>query len=241
MEKTRIKELKEFQNRLSYKFKDLNLLNHAFTHRSYANEKKDESIQDNERLELLGDAVLDVVISHLLMDRFPQYTEGDLSKARASIVNEQRLSAVAKEMRLGDYLLLSKGEEQTNGKDKDSILAATFEAVVASMYLDRGFKKVFRVIARQFSGILAEEDKDFYKDFKTRLQEYSQRILKKAPRYIHTGESGPDHDKIFHVDILLKGKFLGKGSGKSKKGAEQEAAKEALEVLVGTDEVKLPL
>jgi ribonuclease III len=238
MEKARIKKLKEFQNRLSYKFKDLNLLNHAFTHRSFANEKKDESMQDNERLELLGDAVLDVVITHLLMDRFPQYTEGDLSKARASIVNEQRLSAVAREMRLGDYLFLSKGEEQTNGKDKDSILAATFEAVVASMYLDRGFKKVFRVIARQFSVILAEEDKDFYKDFKTRFQEYSQRVLKKTPRYIHTGESGPDHDKTFHVDILIKGKILGKGSGKSKKGAEQEAAKEALEVLVGTDKIK---
>lgn len=238
MDKARIKKLKKFQSRLSYKFRDVYLLNHAFTHRSFANEKKDESIQNNERLELLGDAVLDVVITHLLMNRFPQYTEGDLSKARASMVNEQRLSAVAREMRLGDYILLSKGEEQTNGREKDSILAATFEALVAAMYLDRGFKKVFRVIERHFSGILAEEDKDFYKDFKTRLQEYSQRILKKVPRYIHTGESGPDHDKTFHVDILIKGKILGKGSGKSKKGAEQEAAKEALEVLVRTDKMK---
>ncbi|MDY6853369.1 MAG: ribonuclease III [Thermodesulfobacteriota bacterium] len=238
MDKARIKKLKKFQSAFSYKFRDLNLLNHAFTHRSYVNEKKDESIQDNERLELLGDAVLDVVITHLLMARFPQYTEGDLSKARASIVNEQRLSAVAKEMRLGDYLLLSKGEEQTNGREKDSILAATFEAIVASMYLDRGFKKVFRVIERKFSRILSEEDKDFYKDFKTRLQEYSQRILKKTPQYIHTGESGPDHDKTFHVDISIKGIILGKGSGKSKKGAEQEAAKEALEALVKAEKMK---
>lgn len=232
MEKARVKKLKELQNRISYKFKNLNLLNHALTHRSFANENQSKSLKDNERFELLGDSVLDVIITRLLMDRFPEYTEGDLSKARAAIVNEKSLSSIAKNLELGDYLLLSKGEELTNGRDKDSILAASFEALVASIYLDRGFNKVFKVIARHFSLILATEKKEgFYKDFKSQLQEYSQSFFKTTPRYVITGESGPDHDKTFQINILINGKVVGKGLGKSKKEAEQKAAKGALDVL----------
>ncbi|MBI4618844.1 MAG: ribonuclease III [Desulfobacterales bacterium] len=235
MEKARVKKLKKLQNRISYKFKNLNLLDHALTHRSFANENQSQSLKDNERLELLGDSVLDVVITRLLMDRFPDYTEGDLSKARAAIVNEKSLSSIASNLELGDYLLLSKGEEITNGRGKDSILAASFEALVASIYLDRGFNKVFKVIARHFSPILAEEKKEgFYKDFKSQLQEYSQSFFKTTPRYVITGESGPDHDKTFQIDILINGKVVGKGLGKSKKEAEQKAAKGALDVLLKT-------
>ena len=232
MEKARVKKLKELQNRISYKFKNLNLLNQALTHRSFANENQSKLLKDNERFELLGDSVLDVIITRLLIDRFPEYTEGDLSKARAAVVNEKSLSSIAKNLELGDYLLLSKGEELTNGRDKDSILAASFEALVASIYLDRGFNKVFKVIARHFSLILATEKKEgFYKDFKSQLQEYSQSFFKTTPRYVITGESGPDHDKTFQIDILINGKVVGKGLGKSKKEAEQKAAKEALDVI----------
>ncbi|MFA4909682.1 MAG: ribonuclease III [Desulfobacteria bacterium] len=235
MEKARVKKLKKLQNRISYKFKNLNLLDHALTHRSFANENQSQSLKDNERLELLGDSVLDVVITRLLMDRFPEYTEGDLSKARAAIVNEKSLSSIARNLELGDYLLLSKGEEITNGRGKDSILAASFEALVASIYLDRGFNKVFKVIARHFSPILAEEKKEgFYRDFKTQLQEYSQSFFKTTPRYMLTGEFGPDHDKTFQINILINGKVFGKGLGKSKKEAEQKAAKGALDVLLKT-------
>ena len=235
MEKARVKKLKKLQNTIYYKFKNLKLLDQALTHRSFANENQSQSLKDNERLELLGDSVLDVVITRLLMDRFPEYTEGDLSKARAAIVNEKSLSSIARNLELGDYLLLSKGEEITNGRGKDSILAASFEALVASIYLDRGFNKVFKVIARHFSPILDEEKKEgFYKDFKTQLQEYSQSFFKTTPRYVLTGESGPDHDKTFQINILINGKVFGKGLGKSKKEAEQKAAKEALEVLLKT-------
>lgn len=235
MEKARVKKLKKLQNTIYYKFKNLKLLDQALTHRSFANENQSQSLKDNERLELLGDSVLDVVITRLLMDRFPEYTEGDLSKARAAIVNEKSLSSIARNLELGDYLLLSKGEEITNGRGKDSILAASFEALVASIYLDRGFNKVFKVIARHFSPILDEEKKEgFYKDFKTQLQEHSQSFFKTTPRYVLTGESGPDHDKTFQINILINGKVFGKGLGKSKKEAEQKAAKEALEVLLKT-------
>jgi len=237
MEKARVKKLKKLQNRISYKFKNLNLLNQALTHRSFANENQSKSFKDNERLELLGDSVLDVIITRLLMDRLPEYTEGDLSKARAAIVNEKSLSSIARNLELGDYILLSKGEEVTNGRDKDSILAASFEALVASIYLDRGFNKVFKVIARHFSPILDTEKKeDFYKDFKSQLQEYSQSFFKTTPRYVLTGESGPDHDKTFQINILINGKVFGKGLGKSKKEAEQKAAKGALDVLLKTQQ-----
>ncbi|MFH2012948.1 MAG: ribonuclease III [Pseudomonadota bacterium] len=235
MEKSRAKKLRELQNRISYKFKNLNLLNQALTHKSFANERQLKAFNDNEKLELLGDSVLDVIITHMLMERFPEYTEGDLSKARATIVNERRLSSIAKSLTLGDFLLLSKGEEITNGRDKDSILAASFEALVASIYLDRGFNRVFKVISRHFSSILTEEKNEgFYKDFKTQLQEHSQSNFKTTPRYVLTGESGPDHDKTFQIDILINGKVFGKGLGKNKKEAEQRAAKEALGVLLKT-------
>ncbi|MEW6614272.1 MAG: ribonuclease III [Thermodesulfobacteriota bacterium] len=235
MEKARVKKLKELQNIIYYKFKKINLLDQALTHRSFANENQSQSLKDNERLELLGDSVLDVIITRLLMDRFPEYTEGDLSKARAAIVNERRLSSIARSLKLGDYLLLSKGEDLTNGRGKDSILAASFEALVASIYLDRGFNRVFKVIARHFSSILAsEKEEGFYKDFKTQLQEYSQSFFKTTPRYVLTGESGPDHSKTFQINILINGKVFGKGLGKSKKEAEQKAAKGALDVLLKT-------
>ena len=233
MEKTRNKELKELQESISYKFKNVGLLNQALTHRSFVNENKSYDLQDNERLELLGDSVLDVIITHILMDRFPEYTEGDLSKARAAVVNEKSLSSIAGEFKLGEYLLLGKGEEATNGRDKDSILAAAFEALVATIYLDGGFKKVFKVISKHFSGILAEEKKEgFYKDYKTQLQEYAQSNFKTTPQYVLTGESGPDHSKTFQINALVNSIVLGKGTGRSKKAAEQEAAKEALQILL---------
>ena len=233
MEKTRLKKLRELQKRVSYKFRHVEILNQALIHTSFANENRFEVSQDNERFELLGDAVLDVIITHLLMDKFPQYREGDLSKARAAVVNETRLSSIARDLGLGDYLLLGKGEELTKGRDKDSILAAAYEALVASIYLDKGFKSAFKVIEKHFSGILAEESEEgFYKDFKSQLQEYSQGSFKATPRYVLTGQSGPDHDKTFEVDILIHDKFFGKGFGKNKRQAEQNAAKEALEILL---------
>ena len=233
MEKERVQKLKRLQKIIPYNFKKLSLLNQAFTHTSYANENQDQEYLDNERLEFLGDAVIDLVISHLLMDAFPNYTEGDLTKLRSAIVNEKRFADLARELNLGEYLLLGRGEDHTKGRDKNSILADTYEALIAAIYLDRGYKSVFKVIKRHFSDILtAAQNGDLYHgDFKSKLQEYAQSVFRSTPQYISVNESGPDHNKSFEVNVILNNKVWGTGFGKSKKDSEQNAAREALKKL----------
>lgn len=221
----------DLQGKISYRFRSLQLFTQALTHRSYLHESM-EGGEDNERLEFLGDSVIEVVVSHLLMTRFSHLTEGGLSKTRAEFVKEDTLAALAREIRLGDALRLGRGEEETGGRGKDSILAGGFEALMAAVYLDGGYGEVFRVIEGLFTPRLAaikEELED--KDFKTRLQEYTQRNLNDTPLYTVAREEGPDHAKTFEVVISINGKPYGRGRGRSKKEAEQGAAEEALRSL----------
>ena len=232
MDKERKKALRALEKKIGYRFKSLDLLNQGLRHKSFVHENVDAEGQDNERLEFLGDAVLDLVIGHLIMDRYPDYPEGSLSRLRASVVNETRLAKIARDLSLGDYLLLGKGEEMTRGREKSSILSSSLEALLATIYLDGGYKKAFKAIAQLFSLTLEVAEKEsFYQDYKTKLQELSQDTLKATPRYVLAKEYGPDHDKIFGVQVQIQGKVAGVGAGRSKKEAEQRAARRTLQKL----------
>ncbi len=217
---------------LGYSFNNQELILQAFRHPSYVYEKDELGISDNQRLEFLGDAVISLAISHLLMESFPEIREGDLSKYRASLVSESGLYHIAHELQLGDYLLLGKGEEQTNGRKKPSIISDAFEALIGAIYLDGGFEEALRIIAKLFSLLLNKINLGkSINDFKTELQEYSQDTFQSPPEYRVEKETGPDHDKTFYVSVYLKKKLMGRGKGKSKKEAEQKAAKETLACL----------
>jgi ribonuclease III len=225
-------ELSSLENELGYEFKDIGLLREALQHSSYVNEQSDPALQDNERLEFLGDAVLDLVITHILMNHFPQTREGELSRMRAAIVNESQLAAVAQKLNLGQYLLLGKGEALSRGEEKSSILADALEAVIAAAYLDGGLKNAFDVIERQFSRVISQVGERLEaEDFKSRLQELVQVRFKTIPYYTVIAESGPDHDKTFEVRLSIGTSLTTPGTGKSKKAAEQAAAQVAFEKL----------
>lgn len=232
MSKEEKNRLKALEKAIGYSFKKRELLQRAMTHKSYANENKLASDHHNERLEFLGDAVLELAISELLMTRYPHFSEGDLSKLRAAIVNEKQLASFSRGFGLGDYLYLGKGEEQTSGREKPSLLADAYEAILGAIYLDRGFDKATQVIRRHYSGLLdGTPSEDFYKDYKTELQEKSQGLYRAIPRYRLVGEKGPDHDKVFEVELSIRNEVLGRGEGRNKKDAEQQAAREALQKL----------
>jgi ribonuclease-3 len=183
-------------------------------------------------LEFLGDSVIELTVSHLLLTRFPHIDEGGLSKARAVLVKEATLASLARSVGLGEALRLGRGEEETGGREKDSILAGGIEALAAAVYLDGGYEEAFRVIEKLFTPLLEGMKGELQdQDFKTRLQEFTQRRLNSTPHYIVTDEEGPDHDKTFEVVISLGGKTYGMGRGRSKKEAEQRAAEEALRSL----------
>jgi ribonuclease-3 len=217
---------------LGYSFNNQELILQAFRHPSYVYENDELGISDNQRLEFLGDAVISLAISHLLMESFPEIKEGDLSKYRASLVSESGLYHIARELHLGDYLLLGKGEEQTNGRKKPSIISDAFEALIGAIYLDSGFAEALRIIAKLFSPLLNKITLgESINDFKTELQEYSQDTFQSPPEYRVEKETGPDHNKTFYVSVCLRKELMGQGKGKSKKEAEQNAAKEALACL----------
>ena len=223
--------LSEFMQTLYYEFKDKSLLEEAFRHSSFVNEQIDTNMRDNERLEFLGDAVLNLVIGHILMQRSSDLKEGDLSRMRANLVNESQLAAIANTIDLGAYLRLGKGEIQTNGREKKSILADAFEAVIAAVYLDGGFDAVFKIINSLFSDMLNSVTipaADF--DYKSQLQEMVQANHGVIPCYRVVHESGPDHDKTFMVQLNIN-ELRTEGVGKSKKIAEQDAANKALKIL----------
>lgn len=224
--------LEDLCSRLSYAFRDIHILEKALIHRSFLNERPELGIENNERMEFLGDAVLSTAISHLLLKRFPDADEGRLSKFRARLVNENTLAELAMAIELGKFLLLGKGEELTGGREKPSILSDAYEAVIAAVYLDGGFEKAFSLVSMQFSTLLEEVSiTDVSRDYKTELQEQSQELFKIAPIYKLVSETGPEHNKIFEVEVLIKGERFGKGQGKAKKEAEQQAAMETLERL----------
>lgn len=224
--------IKNLEHKLKLKFKSISLLQNALVHRSYINERQGTGLKSNERMEFLGDAVLSAVVSHLLITRFPEMDEGGLSKLRARLVNESTLSSIARELDIGQHILLGRGEEITGGREKPSILADAYEAIIAAIYLDSGFNKAFKFVASRFEKLLEEfPASEISRDYKTEFQEYIQDIFKTSPKYCLVKESGPEHDKIFEVKVLIKGEDFGKGIGRSKKEAEQNAAKNAMERL----------
>lgn len=214
--------------RLGYEFRDHDLLDTALTHRSFSATR---GARNNEKLEFLGDAVLELAVSDLLMKHSPQHHEGELSKLRASLVNARILAEKATALGLGDLLKLGKGEEKSGGRSKESILAAAFEALIGAIYLDRGFVAARRVLARQFSADIRSRSPNTVEDCKTRLQEITQKLFKATPTYTLVMETGPDHAKHFVSQISVGNRTFGHGEGRSKKSAEQAAAMEALEAL----------
>ncbi|MCR4955897.1 MAG: ribonuclease III [Lachnospiraceae bacterium] len=224
-----MQQLKEFQEKINYKFKNEGLLRQALTHSSYANEKRMKKLSDNERLEFLGDAVLEIVTSEFLFKQYRDVPEGDLTKLRASIVCEQTLALCARPMKLGDYLFLGKGENLTGGRDRKSILSDALEAVIGAIYLDGGFTNA-KEFVHQFVLTDIENKKLFY-DSKTILQEVVQGQFTEELNYVLVGEHGPDHAKVFNVEAHIGDKVVGSGEGPTKKAAEQEAAYNALLAL----------
>ena len=220
---------------LGHVFRDRGLLEQALRHASWCNEHSDAGLEDNERLEFLGDAVLDLVVGHELMTRYPQLREGELSVTRAQVVSEAGLGEVAGQLGIGAWLMLGKGEEKSGGRSKPSILADAFEAILAAVYLDGGFTAAVAIVDRLLAQrIETVEFKGFF-DFKTRLQETAQARLKSTPTYRVVQEIGPDHDKRFVVAVTIGDDEWARAVGKSKKEAEQMAAAEAHFRLEGSD------
>lgn len=225
----REKELHELEERLGYRYKDLSLLEVALTHSSYANEQG-SGHKYNERLEFLGDSVLGFITADCFFHYFEDTPEGKLTKLRASTVCEESLYKFAKEIDLGKYLLLGKGESKSGGRERASILADAFEAVIASIYLDGGIDAAREFVL--YFVINAVKSHNFsFKDYKTQLQEIIQKNPEEHLHYVLSGEKGPDHDKSFEVEVLLNSNVIGKGTGRTKKQAEQEAAHEALQLM----------
>ncbi len=220
----------KFEEIIGYKFRDRSLIEHALTHSSYANEKKLPG-GSNERLEFLGDSVLSIVVSEYLYTHLSHIAEGELTKLRASLVCEKSLHIFAQKIQLGEFLKLGKGEENTGGRERPSILADAFEAVIAAIYLDGGFEPAARHILRFMPEDLQTRRKPVFNDFKTILQEIVQKNPEEMVEYSLVGEEGPDHNKRFVVEVCLNSNVIGRGKGRSKKEAEQLAAKEALELM----------
>lgn len=221
-------KVEEISKKINFKFNNKEILKQAFTHSSYAHEHSREKISHNERLEFLGDAVLELVISEYLFTNFQELPEGDLTRLRANIVCEASLVRVSKTLNLGDYLLLGKGESAAGGKDRPSILADLLEALIGAVYLDKGYDAACSIILSLFKPVIEEiKDGDLIKDYKTLVQEYTQGKFSLTPEYIIIDEIGPDHNKIFVSQVLFRGKVVGEGRGKNKKEAEQAAASAA--------------
>ncbi|MCI7809494.1 ribonuclease III [bacterium] len=219
--------IKDLEEAIGYRFHNLSLLQNALTHSSYANERWHNSLLSNERLEFLGDSVLGMLVAEYLFRNFPNRPEGELTRMRADMVCETTLAAAANRIGLGDYLLLGHGEEQGGGRSRDSILADAVESVIAACFLDGGLDAALNFI-RQFILVEVPVTKLHNVDYKTQLQELVQQKKNQTLSYALVDESGPDHDKRFDVEVSLNGAVVGKGSGSSKKRAEQDAARAAI-------------
>lgn len=220
------------ENLIKYDFKKQDLLLEALTHRSYLNEILKKDLSHNERLEFLGDAVLELAVTEIIYNKYPQYDEGQLTVFRASLVNYQMLADISKEISLEKFLLLSKGEAKDDGKAREVILANAMEALIGAIYLDGGYNEAKKFVEKFVIPRLKEVlEKKLYKDAKSLLQERTQAEFKVTPIYEVLDESGPDHKKLFTVGVYFDKKLVAKGSGYSKQDAEVEAAKEALQIL----------
>jgi ribonuclease-3 len=216
--------------RLGYRFIDRALLARALTHRSYANESRDPAIVDNERLEFLGDAVLDLIVGHLLFATYAEADEGELSRQRAELVSEPSLARLARELALGECLLLGRGESRSGGSAKESLLANTLEALLGAVFVDAGYAVAEGVARSLFASSLPASASPVGQDHKTRLQEILQ-ARRQRPDYLLVAECGPDHQRRYEVEVLVASAVLGRGEGSTKKRAEQDAARQALEFL----------
>ena len=222
--------LTKLEQGLGYTFRNKALLENALTHSSYANENRERHLPDNERLEFLGDSILGFVVAEYVYRNFPDKPEGELTRIRADLVCERNLAEAAATIELGSYLLLGHGEEQGGGRKRDSIVSDAMESVIAASFMDGGFAAAKEIIDRLIlSNIPKGRPRNF--DYKTAFQELVQRKKDQQIHYELTGESGPDHDKHFEVEVLLNGKAVGRGVGSSKKRAEQAAAEAAIEAL----------
>lgn len=224
--------LKDFEKILGIQFKNQQLLKEALTHRSYLNEFKKEPLNSNERLEFLGDAILSFVVSNWIFKKLPNFPEGKLTNLRSNLVKTGALAKVAKKIKIGEYLFLSHGEKESGGQENETLLANATEALIGALFLDQGIAIVSDFIKKQLTSILKETlISGRLKDYKSLLQEKVQANKGQSPVYLTEKEEGPEHDKIFTINVLLENKILAKGTGKSKQKAEQEAAKAALEKL----------
>lgn len=221
-----MQNLEKFEEKIGYKFKDKNLLKRALTHKSL------KHILNNERLEFLGDAVMDLIVGEYLFNKFKGTNEGELSKLRAALVNEKSFSKLAKSINLGENIFLSSAEENNNGRKKDSITSDAFEAIMGAIYLESGLETckeiAMKLLTKEFPQISLDE---LVKDYKTALQELTQSLFGQTPTYTLLSSKGPDHQKEFEMAVVIDGKEFTSGIGKSKKDAEQKAAKKAIEII----------
>lgn len=231
-QKIKMKNKKTVEKKLGVIFNDENLLKNALIHRSYLNENREPGLENNERLEFLGDAVLELIISAELYKKFPDKKEGKLTSIRSAIVRTESLAEESRRLKIGKHILMSKGEEDSGGKDKDFILANTYEAILGAMYLDKGLRECEKFVKRTALKKLSRVIKDeLFIDPKTKIQELAQAKYKVTPTYKVVKESGPDHDKSFTVALKLGNKQITKGIGLSKQKAEEEAAQKAIDKL----------
>lgn len=229
-EKALTERLAAFEEKIGYTFKNKNLLHEALSHSSYANECK-KGRNSNERLEFLGDSVLSIVISEHLFNHFKHLPEGDLTKIRASLVCEKALFEFSKQISLGEFILLGKGEENTGGRTRPSIVSDAFEAVIAAVFLDGGMESAREYVLGFIPKDLDKNSAKKLQDYKTILQEIIQRNPEEKVEYVLRSQTGPDHDRHFVVEVCLNTNIIGHGEGHSKKQAEQQAAKEALKLM----------
>jgi len=232
MDEERLASLKELGRRLGHQFNEMGLLDRALTHRSFVNETDSQGRESNEVLEFLGDSVLNLAVSYLLHIKFPEAPEGVLSMYRAHLVKQSTLAHLSRELRLEEHLLLGKGERLNGGMKKSSILGNAYEALIGAIFSDAGFNLALEIIRQHFEPYLQTRIPSvLFDDFKSLLQIHTQQSYGVSPRYRVLEESGPEHNKRFQASVLIKGEVIGMGWGKSKKKAEQEAAKSALEKL----------
>ncbi|MBI4264296.1 MAG: ribonuclease III [Acidobacteria bacterium] len=223
-------EFEELQRRIGYRFRDRGLLEHALTHKSRAAEDASGGVIDNESLEFLGDAVLGLVVAEALFRMYPAYTEGQKSKIKAAVVSTQSLARHAERLRLGEHLILGRGEEKTGGRFKQALLADTYEALIAAVYLDGGLSAAAAFLERELTDAIEAGTVQTVvgQDYKSALQERLQALGRPLPEYRVAGEAGPDHRKLFSIEVVVQGEVLGAATGRAKKEAEQEAARLAL-------------
>ncbi|MBI5056581.1 MAG: ribonuclease III [Nitrospirae bacterium] len=232
--------LADFEKAIGYKFRKKSLLKESLTHKSYAHEQQKNHPSFNERMEFLGDAVLELIISEYIYTTYPEYTEADLSRIKAYAVQEATLAEVSIAINIGEYLSLGRGEEMTGGRKKASLLADAFEAVLAAIYLDSSYKKAKEFVLKHLAHKIEELTvTNFIFDFKTKLQEVSQAQFSVLPRYIIHKEEGPEHRKTFEVKVFINQDFFGSGKGKTKKAAAQKAAEAALKKIKKTHETDI--